>query len=264
MPDRLSRSIVATVSAYVLFQAVLFLGFGLAAGFAGRYGASFAAVSLAFHVVLVGMLLFFRRDFVKEATGERLERVNLANRITLLRVSTLPTLLFLVIAARDYRIRYPLLALVILVFATDFVDGYVSRKAGEVTKIGRMMDSASDYSLLVVLTIVFYYFKLIPVWLFLLVVARLGVQAVFMGILMAGSRKTGLKTTVLGKIAVAAIMVLYAAEVLRLLFAVSAPIAFGVLEWATGSVVAAGIADKIAFFVRELRRAPEPADSGKA
>jgi phosphatidylglycerophosphate synthase len=182
--------------------------------------------------------------------------VNLANRITLFRVSTLPTLLFLVLAARDYRIRFPLLALVIVVFASDFVDGYISRRSGEVTKVGRMLDSASDYSLLIVLTIVFHYFSLIPRWLFVLVVARLGIQVLLMGILIVVKRRIDPKTTFLGKVAVATIMVLYAIEVLRLIFGIADPRFVSVLEWTVGAVVLVSVADKVVSFFRSLLELP--------
>jgi cardiolipin synthase len=253
MADKLSLGILRTTGILFLVQIALFLSFSLPAGFFGEYGSIFFPVSAAFHLLLLGMLFLFKQDFVKEATGERLEGVNLANCITLFRVSTLPTLLFLVLAARDYRIRYPLLVLVVIVFASDFVDGYVSRKAGEVTRVGRMMDSASDYSLLIVLTIVFYYFILIPAWFFWLVVARLGIQLVFMGILIAGRKRIDPKTTILGKVGVAAIMILYAIEVLRLIFGLERGPVFGALEWITGGVIVAGIVDKSVFFIGECR-----------
>ncbi len=254
MNDSLTRSILVTIGIYLAGQAILFLAFALPSGFGAQYGLPFALATVGFHAFLLGLLLVFKQDFVKEATGERLDRVNLANRITLLRVSTLPTLLFLVMAARDYHIRVPLLALVVLVFASDFLDGYVSRKAREVTKIGRMMDSSSDYSLLIVLTVVFYYFTFIPAWFFYLVVARLGLQVVLMGILMAVKRKIEPKTTFLGKAAVAGIMVLYAAVVLQRLFTIRTPELFVALLWAVAAVVLVSVADKLIFFERELTK----------
>ena len=253
MSDRLSKSIFGAVVGYFLFQIAAFLAFALPARFFSEYALPFFCVSASFHAFLLGLLLLFKQDFVKEATGERLERVNLANRITLFRITTLPTLLFLVLAARDHSIRFPLLALVVVVFASDFADGYISRKGGEVTRVGRMMDSASDYSLLIVLTVVFHYFKLIPRWLFLLVVFRLGIQVVLMGILVVVKRKVDPKTTILGKVAVATIMVLYAVEVLRLILGLADTRLLVALEWATGAVVAVSVVDKVVSFARSLR-----------
>ena len=58
-----------------------------------------------------------------------------------------------------------------------------------------MLDSASDYALLIVLTIVFYYFSLVPPWFFLLVTARLGLQVAFVFILIFVNKKIEPKQT---------------------------------------------------------------------
>ena len=258
---RLEKSILATMGLFAALQMLIFAAFAeLAApssptvprGFLLRYGPMFLAVALPFYAVLLAMLNVFKNDFVKEPSGERLERVNLANVVTLFRVTSMPTLLFLVMAAKDYRIRLPLLCLVVIVFATDFVDGYISRKTGQVTKVGKMMDSASDYALLIVLTIVFYYFTLVPPWFFLLVTARLGLQVAFVFILIFVNKKIEPKTTFMGKAAVASIMVLYAAEVIRLIFGIGRIELVAVLEWATAAIVLLSMVDKVVAFAREL------------
>jgi CDP-diacylglycerol--glycerol-3-phosphate 3-phosphatidyltransferase len=263
--DRLGKSILATVGLYFALQLIIFSAFAFNAapsdpslprGFFLRYGPAYLAVAAPFFVLLLSMLFVFKNDFVKEPSRERLTRVNLANAITLFRVTSMPTLLFLVLSAKEYRIRLPLLCLVVLVFATDFVDGYVSRKGGEVTKVGKMMDSASDYALLIVLTIVFYYFKLVPSWFFILVTARLALQVAFVFILIFVNKKVEPKTTFMGKAAVAAIMVLYAMEVIRLIFGIGRIGLVSVLEWATAAIVLVSMVDKIIAFARELPRSP--------
>lgn len=262
-PAPIVKSILRYVSILLTLQFAIFLAFSVPAGFIGRYWLPYSIVAASFHALLLGMLIRFKEDFVIEATGQRLDRINKANRITLLRVSTLPTLLFLILAARDYSIRLPLLALVVLVFLTDFVDGYISRKEGQVTRVGRMMDSASDYCLLIVLSIVFYYFILIPKWFFILVVARLFLQASFMGILLLVKRRIDPKTTIMGKVAVASIMVLYAIEILKIALSLPDGLVFRALEWAVGAIVVASVVDKVLAFMRELK-APRPEASEKA
>jgi phosphatidylglycerophosphate synthase len=261
--DRLGKSILATMGLFVALQLSIFSAFAFNAvpsdptlprGFFIRFGPAYLAVALPFYALLAAMLFLFKNDFVKEPSREKLTRVNLANAITLFRVTSMPTLLFLVLSAKEYRIRLPLLCLVVLVFATDFADGYVSRKAGEVTKVGKMMDSASDYALLIVLTIVFYYFKLVPSWFFLLVTARLGLQVVFVFILIFVNKRVEPKTTIMGKAAVASIMVLYAVEVIRLIFGIGRIELVSVLEWTTAAIVLVSMADKVIAFARELPR----------
>jgi phosphatidylglycerophosphate synthase len=261
--DRLGKSIVVTVLAYFVLQIGIFVSFAAIAvpsspslpkTFAISLGPAFLAVAVAYHALLVVMLLVFKQDFVKVPSGERLERVNLANAVTLFRLTSMPTVLILVLAARDYRIRIPLLSLVIIVFATDFIDGWISRTAGEITKIGKMMDSVSDYCLLLVLTIVFYYFSLVPPWFFLLVTARLGLQVVLVFVLIFINKKIEPKTTFMGKAAVASIMVLYAVEVLRLIFGIDRVELVRVLEWMTAAIVLVSMFDKVLAFIRELPR----------
>jgi phosphatidylglycerophosphate synthase len=249
----LRLSITLTVISYFLIQCCVFLAFSLPGKFFTAYYLPFTGTSLAFHAFLYVLLLFFIEDFRKEETGEKLSSINLANRITLIRVSTLPTLLYLVLAARDYKIRYPLLILVVFIFITDFLDGYVSRKHKEVTKAGRMMDSASDYSLLIVLTIVYKYYKLIPIWFLVLVMTRLGIQALLMGILIAVNKKIDPKTTFMGKAAVASIMVLYSVELLGLITSGLPAGLKDVLEAIVGIIVLASIGDKVVIFVHSLK-----------
>jgi CDP-diacylglycerol--glycerol-3-phosphate 3-phosphatidyltransferase len=248
----LETSILATMLGYFALQLAVFLGFSLTRGFFGRYGPGFLAASVGFHGFLVGVLFFFKNDFYIEPSGERLRRVNLANAITLFRVSSLPTILFLVFAAKDYGIRIPLLSLVVVVFLTDFADGMVSRKGKQITKIGRMLDSASDYCLLIVLSIAFYYYFLIPGWFLALVLGRLVLQAVLVFILIGVNRRMDPKTSPLGKVAVAAVMILYAAEILEIVVGPAAKTALLGLEALTGLILAASAVDKVLIFAREL------------
>ncbi|MEN6477613.1 MAG: CDP-alcohol phosphatidyltransferase family protein [Rectinema sp.] len=251
--DSLARSIVLTTSAYFAAQLAIFAAFAVPVGFLREFGPGFLATCIAFHLLLAVVLVLFRADFVKESTGEKLGRINMANRITMARVSTLPTILFLVIAAKDYKIRIPLLVLVVLVFATDFADGYVSRKAQEVTRVGRMLDSASDYSLLIVLSVVFQYYDLIPVWLFILVLVRLGLQAALMGSLALVRRRLEPRSTFLGKVAIAAIMVLYSLEILDLVSGGLPQWLTMGAEWVVAVILVLSIGDKIINFVACLR-----------
>jgi cardiolipin synthase (CMP-forming) len=253
----LRLSMTLTITSYFFVQCLVFLAFSLPGAFFSVYWAPFFFTSLGFHVFLYVLLLFFIEDFKKELTGEKLYSINLANRITLIRVSTLPTLLYLVMAARDFKIRYPLLILVIFIFVTDFLDGYVSRKAKEVTKAGRMMDSASDYCLLIVLTLVFRYYKLIPVWFLVLVMSRLGIQVLLMTVLIVVKKKIDPKTTFMGKAAVASIMVLYSIELLGLIAKGLEGNLKTALELAVGAIVLASIGDKIWSFLTSFEGTEE-------
>ncbi|MDD3981915.1 MAG: CDP-alcohol phosphatidyltransferase family protein [Spirochaetia bacterium] len=250
----LRMSILGTTALYFILQCLVFMAFALKAGFFGLYWIPFGLTSFLFHALLYSLMLLFIEDFRKESDGVLLASINLANRITLFRVSTLPTLLYLVIAAKRFHIRYPLLILVVCIFATDFLDGYVSRKGKEVTKVGRMMDSASDYSLLIVLSVVFRYYKIIPAWFLILVLLRLGIQTLLMALLITVKKRIEPTSTIMGKVAVASIMIVYSLELLILLIdSVPKPIKNGV-EWAAAAILIASIGDKILSFAREVSR----------
>ncbi|MDH7484228.1 MAG: CDP-alcohol phosphatidyltransferase family protein [Spirochaetales bacterium] len=257
--QHLRASIYLTISLFFAAQCILFSGFAIPGGFLARYGQLFLALSAGFHVLLLVMLLLFLDDFIIESTGKKLDRVNLANLITLSRVSTLPTLLVLVLAARDYRIRIPLLVLVVLVFLTDFLDGKISRKTNQVTRVGRMMDSASDYTLLVVLSIIFQYYSIIPKWFFVLVLTRLGIQTVLIGVLILIRKRIEPKSTMMGKITVASIMVLYSVEIANMAVLHLPPFIMSSAEWIVAIIVVIGIFDKIVSFFDALRPGPPAA-----
>jgi len=248
----LRMSILGTTVLYFILQCLIFLAFSLKAGFFEQYWIPFGLTSFLFHALLYSLMLVFIEDFRKESDGVLLDSINLANRITLLRVSALPTLLYLVMAAKHFHIRYPLLILVICIFATDFLDGYVSRKGKEVTKVGRMMDSASDYSLLIVLSIVFRYYRIIPAWFLILVLIRLGIQTLLMAVLITVKKRVEPTSTFMGKVAVASIMIVYSVELLFLLIGpVPKPIKDGI-EWAAAAILIASIGDKILSFTRDM------------
>lgn len=252
MRDRLAGSILGTSLAFLLGQYALFLAYALPFRFTGRYILPFFIVVTAYHGLILGLLFVFKGDFVREPSNEALDKVNLANKITLFRLSTLPTALFILLASKDFPIRLPLVALVALVFATDFLDGYVSRRDKEVTRLGKMMDSASDYALLFAISIVFYYFHIIPAWFLYLLVIRLLGQALMVLTVLVIKKQVPVRTSFMGKATIASTMVLYVVELFRFFTGIH-PMIYRVLEYAVGLVIAISIVDKIVLMARDLR-----------
>lgn len=248
---------ILTTAGFTVLQLCIFAAFALPFAFQKSFCLLFFGTSLTFHGCIYILLRIFKNDFVIELTGERLTKINSANIITLFRITTLPTLLFLVMAARDHSIRSPLLFLVVAVFCSDFLDGYVSRKTGQVTRVGKMMDSASDYCLIAVLTVVFAYYGLIPGWLFWFVIMRLFLQTVLMTFLIRIQRKIEPKSTFMGKVAVASIMVVYSTEILELVIGSGVTPLVNVLEYTSAGILAASMIDKLILFVHEQRRSLE-------
>jgi phosphatidylglycerophosphate synthase len=189
----------------------------LAYGMSWPRPAFFLAISLVFHSFLTAILLLRKGDFRIEATGRLLPRVNLSNTLTYVRLSSLPTILFLVIQAAGYPTTLTvILPFICAVFATDFLDGMTARRRGEVTFVGRYLDSASDYLTIIAVTIVLNYHGLLPLWFLLLVLVRLVLFAAGMAVLALREGKADPRSTFVGKVSIFSLMVLYAMEIARL------------------------------------------------
>ena len=76
------------------------------------------------------------------ASGEK-ERLNLANRLTLARIFMLPLLvLFLLQGSPSAHLAAG--TLFILAALTDWLDGYLARKRGQITPLGEILDPVAD------------------------------------------------------------------------------------------------------------------------
>jgi phosphatidylglycerophosphate synthase len=254
----LNRSIVLTTISFFLFQACLFCALTAANGISFLAEFAFFPVSLAWHALILALLLFLRNDFVIEASGQRLTRINLANALTMTRISTLPTILFLIIASMEKPIFPALFALTALIFLTDLLDGFVSRAMKQGTRIGRMLDSISDYCLLGVLAIVLELFRLISPWYFAIILGRLSFQAVGMTVFFLARRPIEPKPTFFGKVAVASTMIIFGLSILNAFFRPRFDAAFLALQIAAAALLLISVADKALVFLRHIPRAQRP------
>ncbi len=190
-----SRSLHRSISVHgaVLFSAQALLLAIIFASFRMAWARFFLYVGITFvyHALLTAFLLSRKEDFRVEGMPAPLTRVNLSNSLTFGRLSSIPSILFLIIQASSYPLVPVLLPFACLVFATDFLDGVVARKRNQVTFVGRYLDSTSDYLMIVAVSIVFRYYALIPVWLFILVISRLILFAFGMALLALPGRQGG-------------------------------------------------------------------------
>jgi len=69
--------------------------------------------------------------------------VSAANKITILRIALLPLLVIFLIKDETF-FNWLGLAVYLLAAATDWLDGYVARTAGEVTTLGKLLDPVAD------------------------------------------------------------------------------------------------------------------------
>jgi len=252
----LTRSIVFHGAFFFLVQGGACAVITVAYGMIWPRLAFFVGLILVYHVLLTAGLLARTEDFRIESSGQALARINLANRLTYIRLSSLPTVVFLVIQAPDFPASLPvILPIICLVFATDFLDGVAARRRGEITFVGRYLDSVSDYLTIIAITVVLFYFKMLPLWFLLLVLVRLVFFAAGMAILAVREGKANPLATFAGKASVFALMVLYAMEIARLFSVpwIGDETVVRIVSYVVAAIVAASMVDKAIFLARRFR-----------
>jgi phosphatidylglycerophosphate synthase len=165
--------------------------------------------------------------------------------------------------------RPVIVPLMCLVFVTDFLDGIIARRRGEITFVGRYLDSTSDYLMIIALSIAFFYYELIPTWFFALIIARLVLFALGMAILAVRSGQADPQATFMGKASIFAVMVLYVMEIAGLLGVpfIGNDAVVRYTEYAVAAVIAASFVDKAVFLARRFtspRTAHRPPSAGRS
>ena len=97
--------------------------------------------------------------------------MNLANRLTMLRIALIPVFLVVLYLDCPYN-RYVALVIFILASATDFVDGHIARSRNLITDFGKFMDPLADKMLVMAAMLWFVEVGRMPAWALLIVVVR--------------------------------------------------------------------------------------------
>ena len=99
--------------------------------------------------------------------------MNIANKLTLLRVILVPFFAFFMLAGDIVPYSYLWAAVIFAVASiTDTADGKIARKYNLVTNFGKFMDPLADKLLVCSAMICLVDLKLIPVWVVLIIIAR--------------------------------------------------------------------------------------------
>ena len=97
--------------------------------------------------------------------------MNLANKLTMLRVVMIPA--FVIVLYADFEgCRYVALALFAIASFTDFLDGYIARSRNLVTDFGKFMDPLADMVLVMTAMLMFVSWGQMPAWVLAVVLAR--------------------------------------------------------------------------------------------
>jgi len=125
--------------------------------------------------------------------------MNTANKITISRLFLIPLfILFLFILGKGGTSIS--LFLFLVASFSDWLDGYIARKKGEITTTGKIIDPVADKILVYSAFICFIYLHVIPFWMVIIVMARdflvmaLRVELAARGSILAASYMAKLKT----------------------------------------------------------------------
>lgn len=97
--------------------------------------------------------------------------LNLANKITLLRMLITPFVIVLLYFDGPITCTLAALAFIFAAF-TDWYDGYVARHENMVTNIGKFLDPLADKVLISAVLIMFVYKQWAPAWVVIIIVCR--------------------------------------------------------------------------------------------
>ncbi|GIM27787.1 CDP-diacylglycerol--glycerol-3-phosphate 3-phosphatidyltransferase [Clostridium polyendosporum] len=98
--------------------------------------------------------------------------MNLANRLTLLRILLVPIFLILIAVKQIPYGRSIATAVFILASLTDKLDGYIARSRNQVTRFGKFMDPLADKLLVTSALISLVELQVIPGWAAVIIIAR--------------------------------------------------------------------------------------------
>ena len=100
--------------------------------------------------------------------------MNLANKLTMLRILMIPVFIAVLVYSKDRDIVYRYIALGIFIIAsvTDALDGYVARRYNMITDFGKLMDPLADKILVSSALIILIELGNIRSWIVSIVIAR--------------------------------------------------------------------------------------------
>ena len=265
--DSLLVGMLRTTVMLFLFQASLYIILAVAFQIAPQTVFIFLAVCVCFHAGLLLGMIKLKRLFVHYRDNTPLTRINPSNILSLFRVSSIPTIIFMLLSNRIGSLVFVVIPFIVIVFLTDLLDGYLARRWDQVTVIGRYLDSTSDYLVLFSTSLVLLRYQAIPLWFFFLLFLRLLVMTGGNLILFLRNGQVDPKSSYLGKASVFAVMGLFAFEILKFAM-VQSNISFewqkqlfvylGYLVYMVTGVLIVSIFEKIDYLVSSLKSPVSP------
>lgn len=220
------------------------------------YG-TYVLFNFLYHGLLILCSLIVAKEFRLETTGKTLRRINLPLFLSFVRICSVPTLVFLFLSIEQINASLVIVPLLGFLFLTDLLDGFLARSLQQTTRIGRILDPAGDYLLILAISWVFLLIEFIPIWLFIVVLVRLLVQAIGIITLYFLRGYSYLKLSFLGKASVFTVFTIYGIELLEYLGVpgLSQPTVVTVLEILASAIVGISLLEKAISLRKSFARA---------
>ncbi len=122
---------------------------------------------------------------------------NLSNKLTLFRIAAIPVVALLLLSPQRLP-NFVAAALFLLAAITDSLDGYLARRRGTVTSLGKLLDPMADKLLVVTALIFLLPLGRVPAWAVAVIVARELAITTLRGI--AASQGVIIAASALGKV----------------------------------------------------------------
>lgn len=149
--------------------------------------------------------------------------MNLANKLTLLRIFMIPVFLLVLYVVEGTQGNYIAAAIFILASLTDWFDGYIARSRNLVTDFGKFMDPLADKLLVAAALIYFVEVNRLSAIIVIIIISREFIISGFR--LVAATNSTVIAASVWGKVKTLTTMIM----IIVMLFEFEAPF-FGVVE----------------------------------
>ena len=217
----------------------------------------FVLLGGAYHGLIILAAMVVGKEFRLEATGEILKRINPPLYLSFIRITAVPTLVFLFLSIERINAPAVLVPFLAFIFLTDLFDGILARSFHQTTRIGRLLDAVGDYLLISSLSFVYVIIDFMPVWLFVIVLGRLAVQGIGSITLYFMRGYSYLKLSFLGKASIFAVFTIYGIELLEYLQVkgIGHPTVVWILEIATAVIVGVSLSEKVFLLRRSFVKA---------
>lgn len=157
--------------------------------------------------------------------------MNLANKLTMLRVFMIPFFLVALYFLDDSYANLVGLVIFAVASATDWLDGYIARSRNLITNFGKFMDPLADKLLVAAALIYFVEVNMLPAWIVIIIISREFVISGFR--LVAATNGKVIAASGTAKIKTASTMIMILFLLLKLTATWAVYLGYGLVAFAT-------------------------------